>query len=56
MVHANMIYEPYTKKEIGAVLRKRYKYFNDRLNEETVGDCLVREGKKFHILITLGTK
>ena len=25
------------------------------LNEETVGDCLVREGKEFHVLIALGT-
>ena len=30
-------------------------YFNDRLNEKTVGDCLAREGKEFHVLITLET-
>ena len=43
----------YTNKESGTILKKRY--FNDCLNEETVGDDLVREGKEFHVLIILRT-
>ena len=37
-----------TKRESGTILKK--KYFNDRLNEETVDDRLVKEGKEFHVL------
>ena len=47
-----MIHEPYKE---GKWYNIKERYFNYHLTDETVGDCLVREGKKFHVLITLGT-
>ena len=45
-----MIHEPYKEGKWCSIVER---YSNDRLNLETAGDCLVNEGKEFHVLITL---